>query len=34
MQAARSNGGLRDKAETGQAAWEDFLWALCMEPEM
>ncbi len=27
-------GAPKDKPETRQAAWEDFLWALCMEPEM
>ncbi len=27
-------GTPKDKPEMRQAAWEDFLWALCMEPEM
>ncbi len=27
-------GTPKDMPETRQAAWEDFLWALCMEPEM
>ena len=27
-------GSPKDKPEARQAAWEDFLWALCMEPEM
>jgi hypothetical protein len=27
-------GTPKDKPETRQAAWEDFLWALCMNPEM
>ena len=27
-------GTPKDKPEARQAAWEDFLWALCMNPEM
>ncbi len=27
-------GSPKDKPEARQAVWEDFLWALCMEPEM
>ena len=36
-EAALAKGMLgtpKDKPEERQAAWEDFLWALCMNPEM
>ena len=32
--AKETLGTPKDKAEARQAGWEDFLWALCMNPEM